>query len=543
MIEIPRFSENLALNNVALVAVATTLVVAALVLTTVVTVWFGRWAARSSGVDVVESGVERFWRPFRIAVSAVGLVVVLAACGLLAASIWKSIDLQTWVDQGSSYVTWSAALLFLRVVGVLIAVVVGSLYLRRAATPLLGRMERRLQGVEVLSGHGETVTRLVTSLKPLVNIVLVYLAFYLGSGWLGLPAGLRWFVVTIIFTVLVLNGARTVVLLVHLLTGSLDRVFANRFAGGRFEQYYNGVRGLWPLAQRSFEAVAYLAAATLVVGEFDILESAARFGPILINLIAIFFFARVVVELTRVVVVETLTRGGDLADETLKRRNTLVYLVQSVLKWVIYFGATLLMLKEVGIDPTPFLAGAGIVGLTLGLGAQKLVNDMVSGFFILFEGTMLNGDYVRVGDAEGVVEGVYLRITQIRDSSGRLHTIRNGQIERLISYSRDYINAIVEVGVAYESDLNKVFEVIRLAGKALKEAHPTEVLAEPRILGVDAFLDSAIEIRTATKVMPGMHLPIERAFRKLLKEHFNAHGVEIPYPRLVHLHATRDTRN
>ncbi len=528
---LPRFVVSLALNNVILLVIASVLALAAVGLAVWITMWFARWTAQASNVDAIETAVERIVRPMRIIGSIASMLVVLGACGLLGVSIWRELDLHQYVSAWAGRLTIESLYVTLRVVGVIAGVAVGSYYYRRAVAPLQRMIEARFNAVEALKEFPEVVAKLVRSLAPLVNAAVVYGAFVVGSDWIGLSEGFRWLVSTVIFAVLVLNAARTLVLIVQMTTKSIDAAGETKLSGTRYTTYYAGVRGLLPLAQRSFEAVTWLAAATLVVGEFKVLSSVAVFGPRLINLIAIFFFSRVVVELSRVVVVEAFARG-ELDNEAAKRRVTLVYLIQSVLKYLIYFGAALMMLRELGVDPTPFLAGAGIVGLTVGLGAQKLVNDMVSGFFILFEGQILTGDYIRVGDAEGIVEEVSLRVTSVRDNFGRLHIIRNGQIETVINFSRDYVLAVVDVGVAYTSDMDVVTEALLEAGKVLREAESERVLEATRILGVDQFGDSALVVRTVTKVRPGTHLPVERAYRRLVKERFEACDVSIPFPQL-----------
>ena len=168
----------------------------------------------------------------------------------------------------------------------------------------------------------------------------------------------------------------------------------------------------------------------------------------------------------------------------------------------------------------------------MGLGAQALINDMVSGFFILFEEHFLVGDFIKVGEAEGVVEAIDLRTTRVRDNAGRLHIVRNGQINELVNYSKDYTNAVVEVGVAYESDLNEVFDVLVETGKTLK-AENAMVLEPTAVKGLDNFGESELTLRLVTRVKPGCHLQVERDLRKRIKEAFDLSGIEIPYARRV----------
>jgi len=178
------------------------------------------------------------------------------------------------------------------------------------------------------------------------------------------------------------------------------------------------------------------------------------------------------------------------------------------------------MLRVLQVDTTPILAGAGILGLGVGLGAQSLVTDVVSGFFILFETQYLVGDYVQIGDAAGIVEEVSMRVTKIRDGKGKLYIIPNGQIKGVVSYSKGYVNAVVDVKMPAGSDLEGLFRALREAGRRLKAAHK-EVLAETAIHGLVEWGPSDMTIRAVTKVQPGTHGAMQSEYRRLLKEVFD----------------------
>ena len=544
--QVPRIAENVELNNLALIAITTFSVLVAFGLFVVVSRWLLRRAAHASHIDAFERAVERTLtrskRAVRITTTAVSLLVIVGACGLLAVSVWRGIDLHQWVNDGALHLTWGTLYLAVRIIGGVVAGTATLRFFRRHGEPILTRFETQLLAIEVLGQQTALVSKLVGRIQPLLTVALIYIIFNLIAEWLSLPTGLHWLVATAVYVVLVLQCGRMLVMLVHIMTDALDRLASTRFESTRYQAYYEGSRELWPLAQRSFEALTYLAVATLLVREFTYLNTFEPYGPMTMQLIGIVFLSRVVVELSRVLIHETFTRSEGVAADALKRRITLIYLIQSGVKYLIYFGAAIWMLRTVGIDPAPFLAGAGIVGLTVGLGAQKLVNDMVSGFFILFEGQMLAGDYVRIGEAEGTVEQVFLRVTKLRDLEGRLHTLRNGNIDTVINYSREWVYAVVEVSVAYQMNLTKVLQVLREAGEELCRQEPERVLDDPEIQGVEAFQDSGILIRTVTRVHPGTHLDMERRFRKIVKEFFNQHDIEIPYPRQVEIHVDSEGR-
>jgi small conductance mechanosensitive channel len=179
-----------------------------------------------------------------------------------------------------------------------------------------------------------------------------------------------------------------------------------------------------------------------------------------------------------------------------------------------------MMLHVLEYPTGPILAGAGVLGLAVGLGAQSLVTDVVSGFFILFETQFLVGDYVQIGDAAGVVEEVSMRVTKIRDGKGKLHIIPNGQIKGVVSYSKGYVNAVVEVKVPSGSDLEGLFRSMKEAGRRLKTAHK-EVLADTELHGLVDWSPSDMTLRAVTKVRPGTHGAMQSEYRRLLKQVFD----------------------
>jgi small conductance mechanosensitive channel len=191
--------------------------------------------------------------------------------------------------------------------------------------------------------------------------------------------------------------------------------------------------------------------------------------------------------------------------------------LQSVTQYGLYFGSAMMMLSVMGLDPTPILAGAGILGLAVGLGAQNLVTDVVSGFFILFENQYLVGDWVQIGDAAGRVEAVSIRHTQIRDEHGKLHIIPNGQVKSVINFSKGYVNAVVDIKLPAGTNLETIMRQLTEAGRRLRQTR-REVLSETAIKGlVDLNLTDMV-IRTSTRVQPGTHLTMQNEFRRILKE-------------------------
>jgi small conductance mechanosensitive channel len=297
---------------------------------------------------------------------------------------------------------------------------------------------------------------------------------------------------------------------------------SHRYATRRqWLRHYEHLRGLLPTFLVCVEYALWVGIASLVLVQLGSMQDLAAWGPRVIQGIAIFFAGRVVIELGRLEIGHRMLPQEGLEESDRRRRATMVPLVRSAFSYAVYFGTSVLILSILGFNPMPFLAGAGLLGLVIGFGAQSLINDVVSGFFILFENIYLVGDIVEVGPARGTVEAIEFRTTRIRDAEGRVHVIRNGDMKPVINYSKDYGVAIVAVEVPYDADLQRVFASLREAGRRL-HAESREVLAETQIDGITAFGPSAMTVKTSTRVRPGHHERLAAALRLLINENFDA---------------------
>ena len=253
-------------------------------------------------------------------------------------------------------------------------------------------------------------------------------------------------------------------------------------------------------------------------------------GIVLLLLIEIFLIivlSRMLISFTHLISEELLLNADNLTETQQKRRQTITPLLQNFTKYFIYFGAGILLLETLGIDPGPILAGAGILGFAIGLGAQNLINDIVSGFFILFENYYLVGDYIETDHASGYVEAIELRTTRIRHYLGQVYILRNGDIVSITNFSKDFIYAYVEVGVDYATNLDMAQEIIERIGRKLKEEND-DILEPTKVDGIKEFGDIRLSIYTVTKVKPGKHIQVKRILRQMLKEEFDRKGIYIP---------------
>jgi len=223
--------------------------------------------------------------------------------------------------------------------------------------------------------------------------------------------------------------------------------------------------------------------------------------------------------------------GLDVVERT-KRAQTLGRLIQKSLSVTVSIIAGLMVLRELGIDITPALTGAGIAGLAIGFGAQTLVRDVISGFFIILEDQIRVGDSAVVNGQGGLVEEVNLRTIVLRDEQGTVHVFPNGEIKTLANMSKDFAYYVITVGVAYDDDPDRVAEAMKEAGATLMadpEFQP-HILAPLEIYGVDAFESDRMTVKGRIKTVPQKQWLIGRELRKRIARLFRDRGIDIPSP-------------
>jgi len=218
-----------------------------------------------------------------------------------------------------------------------------------------------------------------------------------------------------------------------------------------------------------------------------------------------------------------------------KRADTLASVIRYVLTILILLIAVMMVLKEFKIEVGPIIAAAGVLGLAVGFGAQSLVKDIISGFFILLEDQIRVGDVVVIADKGGLVEKVNLKMTILRDLAGNVHYVPNGQITVVTNRTKDYSRYVFEIGVAYREDVDEVIEVIKKVDEELRqdEAFKDDILEPMEILGLDKFGDSSVVIKARTKTQPIKQWGVARAFNLRLKKAFDENNIEIPFPHVT----------
>ena len=220
--------------------------------------------------------------------------------------------------------------------------------------------------------------------------------------------------------------------------------------------------------------------------------------------------------------------------EAVKRIDTLAGIVHGVGKILLWSIFLLVLLAKVNINIGPILASAGIVGLAVGFGAQELVRDFISGFFILLEDQLRTGDYAIINGTTGLVERIELRTITLRDLSGVVHIFQNGKIDTLSNMTKEWSAIVLEIGVAYKENIDYVMEVMTDVGKDMKQDKEfgQYMLDQVEVLGLDNFGDSSIVIKATIRTKPMHQWRIKREYQRRLKIAFDAKGIEIPFPHL-----------
>jgi len=254
-----------------------------------------------------------------------------------------------------------------------------------------------------------------------------------------------------------------------------------------------------------------------------------------ITIIIIFVVAKIALSVINKLIEKSLTplKKSKNYKKRISRANTLIPLLQSVSKYVIFFIAGVMMLKELGVDTTGIIASAGVVGLAIGFGAQSLVKDVLSGAFLLFEGAISVGDSINVGEHFGTVEVIGLRNIHLRKFSGELRVIPYGEVNSFGNFNKGYMRAIVEVGLAYEQDVEKGMKALEEIANKWAEGNKDIVLEPPIVQGVLSLGSSDVTLRIVIKVKPMTHWGAERELKRRIKDTFDKEGIEIPFPRQV----------
>ncbi len=258
-----------------------------------------------------------------------------------------------------------------------------------------------------------------------------------------------------------------------------------------------------------------------------------------IMVINIFIFV-VIVKLANFFIEKFLSKIVKYKDdfEFKKQLITMESIIKSIVDTVIIAFAVMYILNGLGVDIRPILTAAGVLGVAVGFGAKRFFEDIITGMSLILEGQVRVGDYIEINGHEGVVEKVDIKLIQLRDLKGRVHYLRNGMVDTIVNYTREYSYYIFDTGVAYKENIDNVINTLRQLDEEFRMNSSVKeyILAPLEILGVDKLDDSAVIIRSRMKTVPIKQWEVGRAFNKAIKDRFDEKGIEIPFPQTtIHL--------
>lgn len=264
----------------------------------------------------------------------------------------------------------------------------------------------------------------------------------------------------------------------------------------------------------------------------DIIYSGLRILLILIVVWVVLAMARTLLRRLEITLVNNARAQGELATEAAKRAETLARLLRQGIVIIVWIMGLLLILRQLGIDVGPILASAGIVGLAVGFGAQNLVRDVISGFFMILENQVRVGDVAIINGTGGLVERINFRTIVLRDLAGVVHVFPNGSITTLSNMTREWSAYVFNIGIAYKEDVDRVISVLKQIGKEMREDEKfgPSMQADIEVFGLDKFGDSAVVIQGRLKTLPIKQWEVGREFQRRVKIAFDAEGIEIPFP-------------
>jgi small conductance mechanosensitive channel len=264
----------------------------------------------------------------------------------------------------------------------------------------------------------------------------------------------------------------------------------------------------------------------------ETVRTVAKIGLIIMLGLAAMRFLRLGLQRLESLVARTSKATDADPEASRKRAATLTGILRTIMIALIWGVVIIEVLQEIGLDIRPILAGAGIVGLAVGFGAQNLVRDLISGFFIILEDQIRLGDVAIINGTGGLVESITFRTITLRDFSGVVHVFPNGTITTLSNMTKEWSAFVLDMGVAYREDTDRVVQVMQQVGEDLRQdpAFRDKFVSPIEVVGVENFADSAVVIRVRIKTKPLEQWNVGREYRRRLKQAFDACGIEIPFP-------------
>jgi small conductance mechanosensitive channel len=283
------------------------------------------------------------------------------------------------------------------------------------------------------------------------------------------------------------------------------------------ETYLNALREFFTVERLTVVTFSFVRVLVIVIVAMVVIKVSSRF-----------------VRLLRANIVEVMKRHrpGDSSIQLEKRAATIGAIIRKTTAVIIWAVVFVMILRELNFDIAPILAGAGVVGLAVGFGAQNLVRDVISGLFMLVENQISVNDVAIINGTGGLVEEVNLRTTVLRGLDGTVHIFPNGAITSLSNMTHEFSYYVFDVGVAYKEDTDRVVDVLKEIAEEMQNSqdYGPSIIEPLDVLGVDQFGDSAVVIKVRIKTLPAKQWQVGREMNRRIKKRFDAEGIEIPFP-------------
>jgi small conductance mechanosensitive channel len=504
---------------------------AALAILLVVSFALSRLIGRVVGLGLRATGVTDREALQRMLAKRASRIILLLTTVLSLALISAAVLLSVYgIDVTPSVREWFATTILLDpramgwVAGQVLLIVLAAAAVRGVLSLIVGLVIERMLVNPAFIRNREQLERLRQRVMTLLRWGIRFGALLAAALLFDAPAGVTEPLEAATYIVVGVLVARALVAVVDVgidIVVQLIRTLESRRAPMR---YFGRLEHLASITKRTLEYVCFVGAGTFVVHQLRPGTWLAEMGVIAIRLIALVYVGRVVIEVFGLLLREVLLTGQESRKEAeQQQRMTLVPVASSILRYAVYFSITVMGLQEIGVDTSPILAGAGLLGLAVGLGAQTLVGDLVSGFFILFEGLFLVGDRIRVGEVVGNVEEIGIRVLKIRDEYGILHCIPNGEVRAVANHARQYVNAVVEFSLPYEENIPGILDHLRDQLAQKRSMHP-DILSDTDF-SIQGLKDTGALIRSLTRVKPSKDDAVGDVIRVALFEELTALGV------------------
>lgn len=419
---------------------------------------------------------------------------------------------------------WSFSLALLQIFSAIIV----ARYLVRGITWSCNKLQEKMLAIGKAYIQQEQLSAFFLGFSRLLTNATWMLVVIFSAKQLNLPDLLEILLLKAVYIYLIIGIGLIIVRAVAVIIPVIDTLTQHYSKDTPWFSYYQALSPLTPLLQRSLEYAIWIASATLVLAQLSPVAKFALYGPRLIQSIGIYFLAKVVIEAGYLAIDRRKILASADDDIAMRRHATITPLIKTMFRYLTYFIAGVMILASLGIEIMPFLAGAGILGVVIGFGAQPFINDIVNGFFILFENTYLVGDTIDTGGVLGTVSDIDFRTTRLRDPDGNLHIIRNGNINHVKNYSKEFTFAVVEIRTGYDIDVSKTQQLLEEAGKRLTQQLPEIVTDKLVVCGIVEFEEYAMRFKTTIAVKPGKHFAVATKLREIIKQVFDEADITMP---------------